>query len=78
MFMHKETARLTRWHDEDRTKDGALRHPVDSDVWKAVDTHYADFASDSRNMRFGIATDGFNPFGKLPWKGLPYIYAASL
>ena len=62
--MHKETARLTRWHDEERTKDGALRHPADSDVWKAIDTQYPDFALDSRNMRFAIASDGFNPFGK--------------
>ena len=36
--MHKETARLTRWHNEERIKDKALRHPADSDVWKAIDT----------------------------------------
>jgi hypothetical protein len=64
IFMHKETTRLTRWHDEERTKDGALRHPADSDVWKAIDKEHPKIARDSRHMRFGIASDGFNPFGK--------------
>lgn len=65
LFMHKDTAIAARWHDEGRIKDGALRHPADSDSWKAVDSRYPEFASDSRNIRFGIATDGFNPFGML-------------
>lgn len=64
LFLHKETARLTRWHDEERTKDGALRHPADSEIWNAINTQHPDFALDSRNMRFGLATDGFNPYGK--------------
>ena len=64
LFMNKETAKLTRWHDEERTKDGALRHPADSEVWKITDSQHPHIASDSRNMRFGIATDGFNPYGK--------------
>jgi hypothetical protein len=64
LFMHKQKAQLTRWHDEECTKDGALRHPADSDVWRAIDTQHPDFALDSRNMRFDLATDGFNPFGK--------------
>jgi hypothetical protein len=64
IFMHRETTRLTRWHDEERTKDGALRHPADSKVWKAIDTEHCKFALEPRNMRFGIASDGFNPFGK--------------
>ena len=65
LFMHKETATSARWHDEERTKDGALRHPADSQAWKAIDSRYPDFASDSRNIRFGIASDGFNPFGMM-------------
>ena len=42
-----------------------MRHPAYSDSWKAVDSRCPEFASDSRNIRFGIATDGFNPFGML-------------
>jgi len=64
LFMNKETTKLTRWHDEEHTKDGALCHPADSEVWKIIDSQHPHIASDSRNMRFGIATDGFNPYGK--------------
>lgn len=64
IFMNKETARLTRWHNEKCTKDGALRHLADSEVWKAIDTQHPKFVLDSWNMRFGIASDGFNPFWK--------------
>jgi hypothetical protein len=44
IFMHKETARLTRWHDEERTNDGALRYPADSDVWKTIDKEHPKIA----------------------------------
>ena len=63
LFMCKQTAPLPRWHDEERIKDGALRHPADSPAWKRLDERFPDFASDSRNIRFGLATDGFNPYG---------------
>lgn len=65
LFMHKETAAALRWHDEGRVKDGALRHPADSEAWKAIDSEFPEFASDSHNIRFGMASDGFNPFGTM-------------
>ncbi|XP_052159498.1 uncharacterized protein LOC127777020 [Oryza glaberrima] len=65
LFMHKESATALRWHDEGRTKDDALRHPADSKAWKDIDTRYPTFASDSRNIRFAMASDGFNPFGTM-------------
>ena len=37
LFLSSKTARLTRWHDEDRKKDGLLRHPADSPLWEAFD-----------------------------------------
>jgi len=30
-----------------------------------IDRTYTDFASDARNMRFSLSTDGMNPFGKM-------------
>ena len=51
-----------RWHDEKRTKDGLLRHPADGEAWKDLDDREHLFASDSRNVRLGLASDGFNPF----------------
>jgi hypothetical protein len=37
-------------------------HPSDGDAWKALDNFDPDFASDARNVRIGLATDGFTPF----------------
>ncbi|XP_020082534.1 uncharacterized protein LOC109706142, partial [Ananas comosus] len=65
LYMSKHTSTLMRWHETDRMKDGALRHPADSEAWKSFDFNHLEFSSDSRNVRLGLATDGFNPFGKL-------------
>nr|XP_043612588.1 uncharacterized protein LOC122584570 [Erigeron canadensis] len=51
-----------RWHEESRTKDGYLRHPADTPAWKTFNFKYPDFARESRNVRLGLATDGFNPY----------------
>ncbi|XP_028115026.1 uncharacterized protein LOC114312932 [Camellia sinensis] len=39
-----------------------MRHPADSPVWKYFDNLYPKFASEPRNVRLGLAADGFNPF----------------
>ncbi|CAN6704449.1 unnamed protein product [Malus baccata var. baccata] len=52
-----------RWHKEGRVNDDVMRHPADGEAWKEFDRMYPDFAADSRNVRLGLATDGFNPFG---------------
>jgi hypothetical protein len=38
-------------------------HPLDSDTWKALDNFDPEFAQDVGNVRIGLATDGFTPFG---------------
>ena len=52
-----------KWHVNGRTDDGVIRHPADSDAWKMFDTTHLQFSSDPRNVRLGLAADGFNPFG---------------
>jgi hypothetical protein len=54
-----------RWHAGGRTKDGVLRHPTDGQAWKSFDNLYLNFAFDSRNVRLGLTSDGFNPFGNM-------------
>jgi hypothetical protein len=54
-----------RWHAEGRTKDGVLRHPADGEAWKSFDNLHPDFSSESRNVRLGLMSDGFNPFGNM-------------
>ncbi|XP_062005727.1 uncharacterized protein LOC133722884 [Rosa rugosa] len=51
------------WHSEKRPRDGVLRHPADSLAWKELDKIDNNFGSDGRNVRLGLASDGFNPFG---------------
>ncbi|WMV18167.1 hypothetical protein MTR67_011552 [Solanum verrucosum] len=62
LFMCSKTANSLRWHDEKRSKDGKLRHPADGQAWKDFDRLHPIFAQDSRNVRLGLASDGFNPF----------------
>ena len=64
LFRNKEHARLLRWHAEERKKDGKLRHPADGSQWRKIDREFGDFAGDARNLRFGLSTDGLNPFGE--------------
>ena len=42
-----------------------LRYPADGAQWRSIDRAFLDFESDARNIRFGLSTDGFNPFGEL-------------
>ncbi|CAN6692225.1 unnamed protein product [Malus baccata var. baccata] len=64
-FMSKHTAEHMRWHAIECPKDEFMRHPSDSPAWKHLDNLYPDFASEIRNVRLGLASDGFNPFGKM-------------
>ncbi|XP_068467230.1 uncharacterized protein [Phaseolus vulgaris] len=62
LFMCSKTAESMRWHEEERSKDGKMRHPADGEAWKNFDSLHEDFSTDSRNVRLGLASDGFNPF----------------
>ncbi|KAL9666189.1 hypothetical protein QQ045_000513 [Rhodiola kirilowii] len=35
----------------------------DSEAWQDFDKNFPNFAKEIRNVRLGLATDGFNPFG---------------
>jgi hypothetical protein len=41
-----------------------MSHPTDDEVWQDFDREFLDFTKDARNLRLGLATDGFNPFSK--------------
>lgn len=64
--MSRHTANDMRWHTEERVEmEGILRHPADGEAWKEFDKLYPDFAAEPLNVRLGLATDGFNPFGDM-------------
>lgn len=62
MFRSEQMAKDLRWHFNNKSTDGKLRHPVDSVTWYQMDDKYPSFAAEERNMRLGLSTDGFNPF----------------
>jgi hypothetical protein len=65
MFSNPWDAELLLWHVNRKT-DGKIRNPADGRQWKHFDlAHQEDFSNDLRNIRFGLNTDGMNPFGEM-------------
>ncbi|GKC02231.1 gag-pol polyprotein [Tanacetum coccineum] len=59
-------AKEITWHATGKcTEPGKMQHLVDGRAWKNFDTKYLDFIKEPRNVRLGLAADGFNPFGNL-------------
>ena len=56
------TSKDMRWHKEERTKDDALRHPANGEVWQMFNKIHPNFAQEIRNVRLDLSYDGFNLF----------------
>ncbi|WMV59292.1 hypothetical protein MTR67_052677 [Solanum verrucosum] len=66
LFMSSKTSVDMRWHTEKHLdEENVLRHLADSEAWKEFDKNHLWFAQEPRNIRLGLATDGFNPFGNM-------------
>ncbi|GJS29930.1 reverse transcriptase domain-containing protein [Tanacetum coccineum] len=66
LYKSSHTAKEMTWHATGNCMEpGKMQHPVDGRAWKNFDTKYLDFAQEPRNVRLGLAADGFNPFGNL-------------
>jgi hypothetical protein len=66
LFITKDIAKQMRWNKDERKDDGnTLDHQADAIVWKEFDEEHEWYAHDSHNMRLGLASDGFNPFGNI-------------
>ncbi|KAI3743970.1 hypothetical protein L1987_57042 [Smallanthus sonchifolius] len=79
LFSNEKEAKLLRWHSDDRIRDGKLRHVADSPQWRNIDNMYPEFSKEIRNIRFGLSSDGINPFGNMSsrhstWPVLLCIY----
>lgn len=64
LYASENSARHMRWHYEHQQVEGVLEHPSDAEAWKHFDQKYPEFASESRNVRLGLCSDGFTPFGQ--------------
>ncbi|XP_059279095.1 uncharacterized protein LOC132033211 [Lycium ferocissimum] len=75
LFMSSKTSSLMRWHHDERVDDGIMRHPADSVAWKTLDELHPSFATEPRNVRLGLASDGFQPFksSKTPYSIWPVV-----
>ncbi|XP_078167221.1 uncharacterized protein LOC144561984 [Carex rostrata] len=79
LFANPKDAKLLRWHEDERKRDGKLRHPADSPQWRNIDRDFTEFGGESRNLRLGLSTDGMSPFGSMSsrhstWPVLICIY----
>lgn len=62
LYMSSRTAIHMKWYKKRQVREGILTHPADGQEWKNFDKNYPDFAHEIRNIRLGLATDGFSPF----------------
>ncbi|GJT36789.1 retrovirus-related pol polyprotein from transposon TNT 1-94 [Tanacetum coccineum] len=54
------------WHATGKsTENDKMQHHVDGKAWKNFYTRYPNFVAEPSDIRLGLATDGFNPFGNL-------------
>ncbi|GJS82168.1 putative TNP-like transposable element [Tanacetum coccineum] len=65
LYADANEAKLLRWHAEERQKDGKMRHVADSLQWRNIDNSFEEFGGDIRNIRLGLCSSGFNPFGNM-------------
>ena len=63
LYIWTHTAIDMRWNKEKWVNDDVMWHPVDGEAWKEFERTFPKFSADSRNVRLGLAADGFNPFG---------------
>lgn len=63
-YATKHIAKLMTWHHENPRVNGVMAHPSDGEAWKHFDKEHPDFAKEPRNVRLGLCTDGFEPYGK--------------
>ncbi|XP_065874236.1 uncharacterized protein [Euphorbia lathyris] len=64
LFASKATAEHMRWHHNHVCDEETMCHPCDSEAWKHFNHSNESFAAESRNVRLGLCTDGFQPFGQ--------------
>ena len=80
LYASRHTSLEMQWHERDRVKEeGVLRHPADGSTWKNLDDRYPNFTVEPRNVRLGLASYGFNPFGEMSlsysmWPVVPTAY----
>ncbi|XP_048496298.1 uncharacterized protein LOC125495580 [Beta vulgaris subsp. vulgaris] len=64
LYATKNVAEEMTWHAKNPRAEDKMAHPSDSEAWKHLDRSFDEFASEPRNVRLSLRTDGFGPHGK--------------
>ena len=65
LYMSSKTTSHMKCHVDCHMECEMMRHLVDSLAWKNFNNVHPSFALELRNVRLGLASDGFNPFGNM-------------
>ena len=66
LFMNPRNAQKMHWHKEEhKRQENLMGYPTNRLSWVNFDTEFSQFAKDCRNVRLGLASDGFNPFSTM-------------
>jgi len=63
LFMSPRTAEHITWHQSHDVVDGVMMYPSNGEAWKHFNSVHPHFLAESRNVRLGLCTNGFNSFG---------------
>ena len=64
MFLNPKEAALMTWWDERKVVGDVITHSGNGTQWQNFDDKHKEFSADPRNVRFGLSTDGMNPFNE--------------
>ncbi len=63
MYRARHTSKMMTWHARNKNIDGKIHHVPNNKAWEHIDNTWPNFATEPRNVKLGLATDGVNPFG---------------
>jgi hypothetical protein len=63
LYVSKTIAEHIRWHAKSKPENGYICHPHDNEAWQHFDKNHPNFAKEVQNIRLGLCTDRFSPFG---------------
>jgi hypothetical protein len=63
LLMSPKTVEHMAWHHSHDAVNGVMVHPSDGESKKYYNMVHPYFSVESRNVRFGLCTDIFHPFG---------------
>jgi hypothetical protein len=62
LFMSPNIVGHMTWHQSNDMVAGVMVHPSNGEAWKHFNSIHPHFSVESKNVRLGLCTNGFNPF----------------